>query len=435
MNLMPPPSRLQPRSSRQRVSLKLIFDFPPHTHLAFDELQCLLRVDDQDLPSYGSGIFLLRSLWNPVRQQAEGPTREARVVNRCLSDIRADHLSILLDLQRSNQGVSPALIQRHWNSGDPITVRLLPVYEEYLTKIHQAPLPERSSQSTLYKWNRGYHLLASYLNMNQVKDMNLNAVSIGWAKTYYFWLRQRPLSIDSASRYIGQLREILQYSVEQELITYNKLSEWHITAEPAKTVYCLTPKQVQQLAELVLPEQLDTVRNWALLSCYTGLDFKDAVQLARNPGEYLVELAFGQKIVIRRQKFQAVHQAKPDWGVSHIPLLPEAKSLLEGAAAWPDVTIQRVNRNLETIEKLMNLPFRLTTKICRKTAGAIFLLKGYRTEAVQKILGIQHLRTLERNYLHIFSELVDENMQRLESINRTETTIRKEEIDMTPFTP
>ncbi|GAB3903311.1 site-specific integrase [Larkinella knui] len=432
---MTPPSRLLPDSSRRRVSLKLTFDFPQDTHLDFDELQCYLRVDDQDLPPYGSGIFLLRSLWNPAGQHAQGPTREARVVNRCLSDIRADHRGILLDLQRSNQIPTPALIKRYWLSGERITVRLLSMYEEYLTQLHQTPLPERSSPSTLYKWNRGYHLLASYLNMNQVPDLDLHAVSIGWAKTYYSWLRQRPLSIDSASRYIGQLREILQFSVEQELITHNKLSELHFTAQPAKRVCCLSPEQVQQLAELVLPEQLNTVRNWALLSCYTGLDFKDAVQLARKPGEHLVELSFGQKIVIRRQKFQAVHQAKPDWGVSHIPLLPEAKRLLEGAADWPDVTIQRVNRNLETIEKLMNLPFRLTTKICRKTAGALFLLRGYRTEAVQKILGIQHLRTLERNYLHIFSELVDENMLRLGSVTRAESTTRKEEINTTLFNP
>ncbi|RYD89576.1 MAG: hypothetical protein EOP50_17335 [Sphingobacteriales bacterium] len=330
-------------------------------------------------------------------------------------------------MQRSNQTVSAALIQRYWLSGKPITVQLLPVYEEYLTKLHQAPLPERPSPSTLYKWNRGYHLLALYLDTNQIPDLSLDGVSIGWAKAYYSWLRQIPLSIDTASRYIGHIRELLQYSVEQELITRNKLSEWHITAEPAKTVYCLTPSQVQHLAELVLPEQLDTVRNWALLSCYTGLDFKDAVQLARNPAEHLVDLAFGQKIVIRRQKFQAVHQAKPDWGVSHIPLLPEAKALLEQAPDWPTVTIQRVNRNLETIQKVMNLPFRLTTKICRKTAGALFLLKGYRTEAVQKILGIQHLRTLERNYLHIFSELVDENMQRLQPKNKFTITTEIEE--------
>lgn len=410
---MTPPSRLLPTSTRRRVSLKLTFDFAPDTQLDFDELQCRLVVDGQNLPLYGSGIYLRRSLWSPIRQQAEGPTKEARVINGYLSDIRADHLSILLDLQRSDQSPTAALIQRCWVSGEPIAVRLLPIFEEYVLKLHQAPQPERCSPSTLYKWNRGYHLLKLYLGRQQHGDMALPAITIGWAKTYYHWLRDRPLSIDSASRYISQIREILQYAVEQELIARNKLTELHITPQPAKSVYCLSPEQVGQLAELVLPEQLDTVRNWALLSCYTGLDFKDAVRLARNPAEHLVELGYGQKIVIRRQKFQAVSQAKPDWGISHIPLLPEAKRLLEQAPDWPDVTIQRVNRNLESIEKRMQLPFRLTTKICRKTAGALFLLRGYRTEAVQKILGIKHRHTLERNYLHIFSELVDENMQRL----------------------
>ncbi|WP_460673727.1 site-specific integrase [Larkinella ripae] len=95
-------------------------------------------------------------------------------------------------------------------------------------------------------------------------------------------------------------------------------------------------------------------------------------------------------------------------------MLAEAQVLLKEASQWPAVTIQRVNRNLGVIEKRLGLPFRLSTKICRKTAGALFLLRGYRTEAVQKILGLQHLRTLERNYLHLYSELVDESMQRLQ---------------------
>ena len=416
---MIPPSRLLPNVLSQRVSLKLTFDFPSDTALDFDELQCKLVVDEQCLPLYGSGIYTLRSLWSSARQKAQGPTREAQIVNRCLSDIRADHRAILLNLQRSNQVPSAWLIQQYWLLGEQIGPNLLPLFEEYLTKLHNAPQPDRHSLSTLYKWNRGYHLLKSYLDCHHGSNITLDSISIGWAKTYYYWLRDRPLSIDTAGRYIGHIRELLQYAVEQELLPKNKLSEWRSPAQPARIVHCLSPSQTKQLEEIILPESMDIVRKWALLSCYTGLDFKDAVQLAGNPSNYLVKLSFGEKIVIRRQKFQEVHQAKPDWGVSHIPLLPEAKALLEHSANWPAVTIQRVNRNLENIEKLLELPFRLTTKICRKTAGALFLLRGYRTEAVQKILGIRHLRTLERNYLHLFSELVDENMHRLQVMEET----------------
>ncbi|RRB02900.1 tyrosine-type recombinase/integrase [Larkinella rosea] len=416
---MPPPSRDFPSSPPRRVSLNLTFAFHQSSALEYDELHCQLVIDDQAVPCYGSGIYLLRSLWNTARQQAQGPTREARLVNQYLSDIRADHWGILLNLRRSGRVPTATLIRHYWCSGEALSIRLLFLFEEYLTQLNQVPLPERMTQSTLYKWNRGYHLLKDYLDRKQNQDFAINQVTIGWGKSYYQWLRQRPLSVDSASRYIGQLRELLKYAVEHELLSHNKWKEWHLTAQPAKIVQCLSPTQLRQLEELSLPDQLDTVRKWALLSCYTGLDFKDAVRLVSSPADYLVQLPIGEKIVIRRQKFQSVHQAPPDWGVSHIPLLPEARQLLEQAQQWPAVTIQRVNRNLEAIEQQLGLHFRLTTKICRKTAGALFLLRGYRTEAVQKILGIQHLRTLERNYLHLYNELVDENIQRVESRNRT----------------
>ncbi|GAB3334305.1 hypothetical protein GCM10027299_42420 [Larkinella ripae] len=98
---MPPPSRQFPTPLNQRVSLKLTFAFPSDSPLAFDELLCQLVVDGQPAPAYGSGVYVLRSRWDAGRQQAQGPTREARLVNTYLSEIRADHWAILLTLKRA----------------------------------------------------------------------------------------------------------------------------------------------------------------------------------------------------------------------------------------------------------------------------------------------------------------------------------------------
>ncbi|MFD1145406.1 tyrosine-type recombinase/integrase [Larkinella insperata] len=408
---MHPPSRQFPLHLHRRVSLKLTFDFAADSALAFDELQCHLEVDGQVQAPYGSGVYLLRQLWSPARQQAQGPTREARLVNGYLSEIRADHWAILLELKRAGLEPTAAAIQQQWQSGRALSAQLMPLYEEHLTRLHQRSGPDRLSQHSLYRWNRGYHQLKDYLAQQQLTELAITGVSIGLAKTYYYWLRARPLSIDSAARYVGHLKEVLQFAVEEDLLANNKLTAWHIKAQPPKTVYCLSPAQLQQLQAMALPQPLDVIRRWALLSCYTGLDFKDAVRLARHPSAYLVHSAHGAKIVIQRLKLKALPRAQPEWGVCHIPLLAEAKVLLEQAPDWPPVTIQRVNRNLGEIEKRLGLPFRLSTKICRKTAGALFLLRGYRTEAVQKILGLRHLRTLERHYLHLYSELVDDTMR------------------------
>ncbi|GAB3334299.1 hypothetical protein GCM10027299_42410 [Larkinella ripae] len=150
-------------------------------------------------------------------------------------------------------------------------------------------------------------------------------MSIGWAKTYYYWLRARPLSIDTAARYIGHLKAVLQYAVEQELLESNRLSEWHITAQPARIVSCLSPAQLRQLVQIVLPGPLDVVRKWALLSCYTGLDFKDAVRVARQPSDYITTTAHGAKLVIKRLKFKAVHRAQPEWGCATFRCWPKPR--------------------------------------------------------------------------------------------------------------
>ena len=55
----------------------------------------------------------------------------------------------------------------------------------------------------------------------------------------------------------------------------------------------------------------------------------------------------------------------------------------------------------------------VSIKIGRKTAGALFLAKGYRMEAVSKILGHATVAITERHYVKVTGSLVDVEMKRL----------------------
>jgi site-specific recombinase XerD len=399
---------------RSRVALALRFDFAPQATAGLTELQCHLNVNETTVEAYESGIYTLPALWNAATQCPEGDSAEARIVSQLLSDIRAGHLSILQALIRADLPVNAERVRHHWLSGESIAPQLIHVYDEYLTTLLAMPKPERRAVGTLYKWQLSYRYLRTYLESTGQTDLALNRVTTGWAKDYYQWLRARPLAINYSTELIGNVREILRFALENELIPENKLSSLKLTWQAAKAIHCLSLVQLRTLAQVDLPKPLDRARCWALLCCYTGLDYPDAIVIAKSPEAYLVRLPQGDKIVWKRLKVKQVHQAYPEWAICHIPLLEETRQLLPRMQTLGAPSFTGLNENLKKIEGRLALPFRFTTKVCRKTAGALFIHRGYRMEAVQKILGLKDFRTFQRHYLSTWNEVVDDNMERLQ---------------------
>jgi hypothetical protein len=372
--------------NRQRIELALMFELPAQLNQGLCELQCHLRVESTTCPLYGSGVFVLALQWNADGQKLEGYPSETMVINQTLSEIRAQHRQLMRDLIRADQQPTADLVHHHWTTGELISPQLMIVFDEYMTYLNRVPLSERKNKSTLHKWYLAHRHLREYLSQTHQLHLSLSEVTPVWGRN----------------------------AVEREMIASNKLQSMEITREATKVVVCLSPKQIEQLAGMEgLSPLLNQVRLWALFCCYTGLDYTDAVAFARDPTPHIQTLPYGEKIVWRRLKFHQVKRALPEWGFSHIPLLAETKQLLLQIHEWTALSPQRMNQNLRKLEERLNLPFRLTTKVCRKTAGALFLIRGYQAEAVRKILGIRALTVFERCYLSLLSDLVDMNMERL----------------------
>lgn len=398
---------------RQRVALKLLFDFTPDDESPLAELQCHLQVDQQPVEIYGSGVFTQQALWNPHQQTTKGRSAEARAVNRLLSDIRAGHLEIMQELTRAQVPLTAAQVRHFWTTGEAIAPRMLHVFESYVTALEAMPAPDRKAKSTLTSWHLSLRYVTSFLQTQGHGDLMLPSVGIGWAKAYYQWLRQRPLSANFSTSQVGKVREVLQFAVENELLSTNPLSPLKLGWKNGKPIYCLSPAQLQRLETISLSRKLDVARQWALFCCYTGLDYVDAITLLEDPDPHLHQGAYGEKIVWQRLKVQHVYEAYPQWAICHIPLLEEARRLLPALRSLRKPAFNRMNINLRLVGEQLGLSYRFTTKVCRKTAGALFLHRGYRMEVVQKILGIKFYSTLERHYLTTWSEVVDDDMVRL----------------------
>jgi len=394
----------------RRTDLQLTF-FLPSSDEGLNQLFCRLTLNGRVTEPYASGVYLFSQPWLESYQQASGGSAESQAINQALSDIRAEHRRLLRDLLSTGHEPSADSLRRQWLTGEAVMPTLLQIYDDYLRFQDELPLPERKSESSTFKWYKAYRYLREYLHYTNQPNLLLTEVTRAWARRYILWLRKVPLSLDTAARYFGYVRAALQHAVDQGLLVANPLWGMEIKREAAKPIECLSSEQLQELVSCELSPRLDNYRQWALLCCYTGLDYQDAVQVVHCQKECIIATPHGEKIVWRRQKIATLMATQPHDGVCHIPVLPEARILLDQAIEWPIPTLQRVNSNLRIIQKRIDLPFRLTTKTCRKTAGAVFLLRGYRVEVVQKILGHKNFITLQRNYIKLMGELVDENMR------------------------
>ncbi|MBD2704159.1 hypothetical protein IC229_26180 [Spirosoma sp. BT702] len=109
---------------RQRIELALLFELPAQLNQGLCELQCHLRVGGTTCPPYGSGVFVLALQWNVDGQQLENNSTEALVVNRALSEIRAQHRQILQELILADIEPTSMMVRDYWLTGQTISPRL-----------------------------------------------------------------------------------------------------------------------------------------------------------------------------------------------------------------------------------------------------------------------------------------------------------------------
>ncbi len=230
-------------------------------------------------------------------------------------------------------------------------------------------------------------------------------MTIGWADGFYRALIKRGLGLASAARFVGYVRASINHLVRNGELQRNPLENCFPDKGKDKEVYFLEQQHLTRLWNLELTGTAAVARDWLLLMCYTGMDQGDLMTYMNNRPFYEQQTAEGVLIAIPRGKTGLV---------AHIPLLFEVEAILRRYPnGIPSLTNQHLNRFGLTFESLIGFDHRLTTKTCRKTAGAIFILAQYSIPEVSGILGHASTQTTLRNYVKITSEMVKNGMRRV----------------------
>ena len=394
------------------------------------------------LNNYGSVLTIDPTLWNARKGCLIGDSEEVTELNNALLGIKLKIQEIYrLQLERYVQQTGPVptteTVKKEYLAGvialnakgrrarqqDSLVGTFDMYYQKLLTE-QDTELALSESSLDVRRITRVH--LVNFLAYEKTPYLEPNQVTKGWARRFYSWLTQhaRPSSKSSrvyrmesatAQKYIGVIRMALGSLVEQDLLPANPLIGLQLPKSKKKPVIWLSPEQVEALWKMELTEPVGATAFWFKVIILTGLDYSDAVRYVQDRSTYERIGIGGRKIVINRGKNESE---------CHIPFTDQLAELLEGSIPWA-YGLESVNINLKKLAPLLGFSHPLTTKVGRKTAGAMWLLEGYSIHEISRFLGHSSIAMTESYYVKTSALTADRAMQRMKgNLEQPDTFLR-----------
>ncbi|OHX66736.1 site-specific integrase [Flammeovirga pacifica] len=219
---------------------------------------------------------------------------------------------------------------------------------------------------------------------------------------------------------ISYLRRAIDYFANKNRCYYVKVGEITISRKVKDQIHFLSNSQLKKIENLnlirlnksnneITLEKFYKAQKWFLFACYTGMHFNEIKKFSSKKH---VKYKNGiQYIEIFRDKTKNKTN-KP----CIIPLIQKAKDLLnyfDGNHINDFYSSTNIRYYTLKIGEELNLDFKLTHKIGRKTFGTLMLLRGMSVESVSKMLGHSEINTTQRFYATVLEERIFNEFEKL----------------------
>lgn len=251
--------------------------------------------------------------------------------------------------------------------------------------------------------------------IHQKEDINVEDLKYSFITNFEYYLKaKKNIGHNATMKYLKNLKKIVFLARKYQWIDHDPFLGFKITQLEVNKEY-LTKDEITQLHEKEFKiERLAQVRDVFIFCCYTGLSFADIQGLTDNDIQKGLEGEYWIKINRQKTGIQ-----------SHIPLLPEAKSIIEKykkekepdlkGRLFPVTSNQKTNAYLKEIGDLCEITKNITFHMARHTfATTITLSNGVSIESVSSMLGHKSIRTTQI-YAKVVKEKVSQEMQELKS--------------------
>lgn len=191
----------------------------------------------------------------------------------------------------------------------------------------------------------------AYAQKKEVRLMEINKRTLTEFKTWFFdsKIHKKPYSNYTVMKHFRNLKGLLKWGKDNDYKVHPESLTFKANIQIIrKTVTFLTYEEIEQLATYEFPvskKYLDNVRDVFCFGCYTSLRHSDLYSL--------------RKANVKDDTIEIVTQKTDD--LLHIPLIPQAKAILEkykdmpGDRALPVVSNQKSNTYIKEAAKLAGL--------------------------------------------------------------------------------
>ncbi len=273
---------------------------------------------------------------------------------------------------------------------------------------------KRYSDHTTKNYQLDISYFFEFLNIKNITDKTLYALSHKEADNYIMHLKQKKLSNSSINRKLSSLRSFFKYLKRQHNIVNDKICHLKNLKQPEQLPYALTAQQTQKLINHIKPASnadWQAYRDYALLMLLYGLGLRISEALSLKAKDALKD-----QIIIKGKGNKE----------RLLPIIPPVQKALKNYLSYrvsaPNdplfissrgnaLNARAAQRLLEKIRIELNLPDSLTPHALRHCFASHLLTEGVDLRAVQQLLGHESIVTTER-YLAVNQEFILENYKK-----------------------
>jgi len=240
------------------------------------------------------------------------------------------------------------------------------------------------------------HTIAFLNDRFKASDFDIKKIDYAFVIDYEFYLRTvRQMGNNAVVKHMKMFRKILNICLNNSCIQVDPFANFKGTYKKVDKAI-LTQQEIELIAgKEFVSERLSQVRDTFLFCFYTGLAYSDVQKLK------ISDISVG----FDREHWIIIQRVKTDENC-HIPLLPEARSIIDRYKNHPFCLLrgnllpvpsnQKMNEYLKEIAVLCGINKAMTSHVARHTfATTVTLQNGVPIETVSKMLGYTNILTTQ----------------------------------------
>lgn len=358
---------------------------------------------------FSTGKNITAENWDKVKQIAKGKSEESQNINNFLKALKNRLYEKEVELMERGYIVTAELLKdSYFNKVDSLKEKtLLEVFIEH--NENQAKNVGNGVAKATH-WISVYtlRLVKEYiLQKYERNDIYLRELNLNFIQSFHTFLKiDKGMKQNSATKYLKQLKKIINIAVANSYMTFNPFATYKIEREPVEIDF-LDEEELRRIINFDTPiPRLEKAKDMFLFGCFTGLSYIDIKTLAL---EHFEKDSVGRIWIKKRREKTGI--------LARIPLLPIAKLILDkyrgNERLLPIQDPADINKYLKDIAILCNINKRICFHTSRHTfASTVTLANNISIEVVSKMLGHTNTR-MTSHYAKLIDESIGSQMDKL----------------------